>query len=84
MLGTSTAAMATNDTVSSGPTKRRHRWYGTTVVIAKATMPSTIQTAWRLKYVQLDPSRCSAVTDDAESTITRPSRVRTATTATSR
>ena len=45
--------------------------------------PSATQMSWRLKWYQDEPYSSSAVTDDADSTITRPMRFSTATSASS-
>ena len=62
-------------------TNRRQWWYGTRVVMTSAPAPSTVHSACLRKYVQLEPSTWSAVTDEADRTITRPSSVSTAITA---
>ncbi len=81
MLGISTTTMRLNDTRSSIGTNRRQWWYGTRVVMTSAAAPRTVQSACLRKYVQLEPSTWSAVTDEADRTITRPSSVSTAITA---
>ena len=43
------------------------------------TEPMAAHVVWRVKYDQVDPVSSSATTDDADSTITRPSRLSTAT-----
>ena len=78
MPGTSTTTIRPKAPTRATGISLRQKWYGTLAVISRAPMPSTVHTACLTKYVHAEPSVWSASTEDADSTMTRPSPTRMA------